>query len=63
MKIKELKNDITFQQGTFHTKHAGSKNTTQNWFPKTDLAYIHKYILQLNSPITTHKTGITITDN
>jgi hypothetical protein len=45
MKMKELKNDITFQQGTFHTKHAESKNTTQHWFSTTDLAYIYKYIL------------------
>jgi hypothetical protein len=29
-----------FNNATFHTKHAVSKNTTQNWFTTTDLAYI-----------------------
>jgi hypothetical protein len=40
MMMKQLKNDIPFQQGTFHTKDAESKNTTQHWFITTDLAYI-----------------------
>jgi hypothetical protein len=40
MKMKQHKNDITFQQDTFLTKHAESKNTTQNWFSTTDLAYM-----------------------
>jgi hypothetical protein len=40
MEMKQLKNDIPFQQCTFHTKHAESKNTTQNWFSTTDVAYI-----------------------
>jgi hypothetical protein len=30
MKMKQHKNDVTFQQDTFHTKHAEGKNTTQN---------------------------------
>jgi hypothetical protein len=39
-KWNNSKSDITLQQGTFHTKYAESKNTTQYWFTTADLTYI-----------------------
>jgi hypothetical protein len=62
MKMKQLKNDLTFQQGTFHTKHAESKNTTQNWFSTTDLAYISQ-LKTAQSPLIKLVLPLHVTDH